>query len=109
MRQIRRYNNRKLYDTKESRYVTLEQLAGIIKAGETIEVRDVATESDITSKTLAQIVFVTNSGQLSPRGFHDLIRRGNKAFSVERFKGGDPESQVLDRDPDRGRTFVTED
>lgn len=108
MRTIRRYSNRKLYDTKESRYTTLEELRGLIASGETIKVVDgkPGTDArDITSKTLAQIVFTTMGDKLSQRGFHDLIRRGNKGFSVERFKDQDaPGDQRLDGPSDPSRS-----
>ena len=57
MRVIKRYSNRKLYDTHESRYVTLDQLAELIRQGEEIRVMDNTTERDLTSATLAQIIF----------------------------------------------------
>jgi polyhydroxyalkanoate synthesis repressor PhaR len=57
MRLIRRYANRKLYDTKESRYVTLDQVADFVRAGEEIRVLDNATARDVTAAKLAQIIF----------------------------------------------------
>src|SRR4029453_6274804 len=53
---IKRYSNRKLYDTQESRYVTLEELEELIRAGKEISVVDVSTGEDLTSVTLAQII-----------------------------------------------------
>ena len=53
---IKRYSNRKLYDTQESRYVTLEELEELIRAGKEIAVVDVSTGEDLTSVTLAQII-----------------------------------------------------
>ena len=53
---IKRYSNRKLYDTQESRYVTLEELEELIRAGREISVVDVSTGEDLTSVTLAQII-----------------------------------------------------
>jgi polyhydroxyalkanoate synthesis repressor PhaR len=57
MRIIRRYANRKLYDLQESRYVTLDKLAGITRMGEEFQVVDNVTGRDLTAATLAQIVF----------------------------------------------------
>lgn len=57
MRIIRRYSNRKLYDTQESHYVTLQALAALIRSGEEIQVTDHATGRDLTTATLAQIIF----------------------------------------------------
>jgi len=56
---IKRYQNRKLYDTLLSRYITLEDLAKMIKNGEDIVVVDNLTEKDITSNTLTQLILET--------------------------------------------------
>jgi polyhydroxyalkanoate synthesis repressor PhaR len=55
-RVIKRYSNRKLYDTKESRYVTLLQIAEMIRADEDIQVFDTTTQEDKTDVTLALII-----------------------------------------------------
>jgi polyhydroxyalkanoate synthesis repressor PhaR len=52
---IKRYANRKLYDTRDSRYVTLLQLAAMIREGEDVRVLDNATKEDKTEVTLALI------------------------------------------------------
>jgi polyhydroxyalkanoate synthesis repressor PhaR len=57
MRVIRRYSNRKLYDTQESHYVTLAQVAAIIRAGDEVQVLDKDTGRDLTSATMALIIF----------------------------------------------------
>jgi polyhydroxyalkanoate synthesis repressor PhaR len=54
---IKRYSNRKLYDTVESRYVTLDEIAEMIKTGVEVKIVDNQTKEDLTSVTLAQIVF----------------------------------------------------
>ncbi|MCI0572561.1 MAG: transcriptional regulator [Myxococcaceae bacterium] len=54
---IKRYTNRKLYDTVESRYVTLDEIAEMIKQGVEVKIVDNKTKEDLTSVTLAQIVF----------------------------------------------------
>ena len=54
---IKRYANRKLYDTVESRYVTLEEIAEMVKAGAEVRIVDNRTKDDLTSVTLAQIIF----------------------------------------------------
>ena len=53
---IKRYSNRKLYDTQESRYVTLEEIEEMIRAGREISVVDAASGEDLTSVTLTQII-----------------------------------------------------
>jgi polyhydroxyalkanoate synthesis repressor PhaR len=57
MRLIRRYSNRKLYDTKDSRYVTLQQVGEFVRGGDEIRVLDNVTERDVTAAKLAQIIF----------------------------------------------------
>ncbi len=54
---IKRYQNRKLYDTQSSRYVTLDDIANMVKEGHDIQVIDNRTHEDLTSITLAQIIF----------------------------------------------------
>jgi polyhydroxyalkanoate synthesis repressor PhaR len=54
---IKRYTNRKLYDTVESRYVTLDEIAEMVKQGVEVKIIDNRTKEDLTSVTLAQIVF----------------------------------------------------
>lgn len=54
---IKRYTNRKLYDTVESRYVTLDEIADMIKQGVEVKIVDNRSKEDLTSVTLAQIVF----------------------------------------------------
>jgi polyhydroxyalkanoate synthesis repressor PhaR len=76
---VKRYSNRKLYDTQESRYVTLEELEELIRAGKEISVVDVSTGEDLTSVTLAQIILENerNHRATLPTGFlHQLIKHG---------------------------------
>src|SRR5260221_4347118 len=54
---IKKYANRRLYNTGTSTYVTLEDLAGMVKAGEDFIVHDAKTGDDITRSVLAQIIF----------------------------------------------------
>lgn len=53
---IKRYSNRKLYDTKGSRYVTLLQIAEMVRAGEDVQIIDNASKEDKTDVTLALII-----------------------------------------------------
>jgi polyhydroxyalkanoate synthesis repressor PhaR len=55
-RLIKRYGNRKLYDTQESRYVTLEAIAAFVKQGEEVRVVDNDSGEDLTAVTFAQII-----------------------------------------------------
>ena len=56
MKVIKRYQNRKLYDTQDSCYVTLEDIRDMIKQGEDVQIIDNATKEDLTSVTLAEII-----------------------------------------------------
>lgn len=55
-RLIKRYANRKLYDTARSRYVTLDEIAEMIKGGDDIQIIDNQTKADLTAVTMAQIL-----------------------------------------------------
>jgi polyhydroxyalkanoate synthesis repressor PhaR len=55
-RVIRRYGNRKLYDARAGRHVTLDDVAALVAAGEEVRVLDRATGDDLTAVTLAQVV-----------------------------------------------------
>src|SRR5438552_13698310 len=54
---IKKYANRRLYNTGTSTYVTLEDLATMVKAGENFVVYDAKTNEDITRSVLTQIIF----------------------------------------------------
>ena len=56
IRLIKRYGSRKLYDTEESRYVSLEELGGWIRDGQQIRVVDNKTQEEVTAQTLTQII-----------------------------------------------------
>ena len=53
---IKRYSNRKLYDTKDSRYVTLQQIGEMVRQGEDVQIIDNKTKEDKTEVTLALII-----------------------------------------------------
>src|SRR5207302_5487750 len=76
---IKRYSNRKLYDTQESRYVTLEEIEEMIRAGKEIAVVDAASGEDLTSVTLAQIILENERSHRAalPSAFlHQLVKHG---------------------------------
>jgi len=82
---IKRYSNRKLYDTRDSRYVTLLQIADMVRAGEDVQIIDNATKEDKTEVTLALIISEELKSQ--PRSvplatLRDLIhQRGEKLLT----------------------------
>jgi len=65
---IKRYANRKLYDTEHSRYVTLDQISEMIRNGDDVKIVDNKTKEDLTTVTLAQIIFEVGkeAAQLPP-------------------------------------------
>ncbi len=83
-RTIKRYESRKLYDSEESRYVSLQEIAEWIRDGQEIEVIDNATDEVVTGQTLAQIILDegrSGRGRLSPELLHDLVRASGEKIS----------------------------
>ena len=81
---IKRYQNRKLYDTHESSYVTLDEIAKMIKAGEDLRVIDNKTKNDITAATLTQLLYESErkaKTQPSVDLLKEIIRHGDGSFS----------------------------
>jgi polyhydroxyalkanoate synthesis repressor PhaR len=80
---IKRYTNRKLYDTVESRYVTLDEIAQMIKGGAEVKIIDNRTKEDLTSVTLAQIIFEEEKkkNQMPLSVLREIIRRPGDALS----------------------------
>jgi polyhydroxyalkanoate synthesis repressor PhaR len=80
---IKRYPNRKLYDTQARRYVTLDEVADLIRDGQDVVVVDHASEEDLTAVTLAQILL----GEEKRRGYlpqsllAGLVRAGGQTLS----------------------------
>lgn len=54
---IKRYSNRKLYDTERSTYITLDEIKEMVKRGDDLRIIDNSTKEDLTNVTLAQIIF----------------------------------------------------
>jgi polyhydroxyalkanoate synthesis repressor PhaR len=81
VRLIKRYGSRKLYDTEESRYVSLEEIAEFVRSGQTVQVLDNDTAEDVTTPTLAQVILEEGrSGQraLPSALLHELVRLGGR-------------------------------
>jgi polyhydroxyalkanoate synthesis repressor PhaR len=55
-RRIKRYSNRKLYDTIQRRYITLQDISRLVSQGETVEIVDHDSGQDVTAVVLAQVV-----------------------------------------------------
>lgn len=81
---VKRYANRKLYDTQSSHYVTLDQIAEMIRTGEEVRILDNTSKEDLTSVTLAQIILEEEKKQKSflPLGaMRHIIQSGGASLS----------------------------
>ncbi|WP_263789250.1 polyhydroxyalkanoate synthesis regulator DNA-binding domain-containing protein [Salinibacter sp.] len=84
-RRIKRYDNRKLYDTETSEYVSLSDIAALVRQGNTVEVVDKATGEDITARTLTQIILEegrNGAPVIPPDLLHTLLRRSGEALDM---------------------------
>lgn len=93
IRLIKRYESRKLYDTEESRYVSLDEIASWVRQGQEVKVVDNATGADVTSQTLTQIILDEGrrgTSFLPSDLLHDLVRVGEKAMhtGIEQVQHG---------------------
>ncbi len=82
-RLIKRYDNRKLYDTAASEYVSLSDIAGLVRSGETVRVVDNTTGQDLTAQTLTQVILEEGKeGRTAIPSdiLHDLLRRSEEAL-----------------------------
>lgn len=92
IRVIKRYESRKLYDTEESRYVSLEDIAQWVREGQDVRVIDNATSADVSAQVLTQIILdegKKGSSFLPTELLHELVRAGEKALSegVDQVQG----------------------
>jgi polyhydroxyalkanoate synthesis repressor PhaR len=93
IRRIKRYESRKLYDTEESRYVSLEEIGELVRRGQEVQVIDNASGEDVTAQTLTLVILEDGrAGRtiLSTDLLHELLRRGERALNtgVEQAKQG---------------------
>lgn len=80
---IKRYPNRKLYDTKAKRYVTLDEIAAMVRDERDVRVLDHESGEDVTSLTLTQIILEQekkSGGYLSSSLLTNLIRSGGETL-----------------------------
>ncbi len=88
---IKRYQNRKLYDTQQSCYVTLDDIAKMIRVNEEVVVIDNKSKNDITASTLTQIIFESEkkASQYAPLfTLREIIQHGNGSISAYLAKLG---------------------
>lgn len=85
MRTIKRYPNRKLYDTEAKQYITLDSIASLIRDGQDVQVIDHSSGDDLTALTLSQIIFEQEkrqSGFLPRSILTNLIQVGGDRISA---------------------------
>jgi polyhydroxyalkanoate synthesis repressor PhaR len=80
---IKKYANRRLYNTQDSRYVTLEQLSGMVKQGAEVKVVDARSGEDVTGFILTQIILEESKHHalLPVSLLHLIIRYGDNILS----------------------------
>ncbi len=96
---IKRYGNRKLYDTARSSYVVLNDIAKMIRNEEEVQIIDNETKDDITSDTLTQIIFGAEkkSSCSAPLGLlKSIIKNGDGSFSNYLAEKGLFKGQIMD-------------
>lgn len=105
---IKRYANRKLYNTHSSRYITLKGIAELLEAGEEVRVIDNETGEDITSVALSQIlVDETRSNNEPSRSLlTQIMERGGDALYDVLKKGVDDATGNIDEIQDRFRNII---
>lgn len=84
---IKRYPNRKLYDTEAKRYITLNEIAALIRSGNEVTVMDHATDEDLTAVVLTQIIFEQEKmqkGFLPKSVLTNLVRAGGDTLGTLR-------------------------
>ena len=85
VRLIKRYESRKLYDTEESRYVSLDEIAAFVRGGQEVRVIDNSSSEDVTAQTLTLIILEEGKAGrsvLPSELMHELLRSGERAFST---------------------------
>lgn len=96
MKTIKRYPNRKLYDTEASRYITLEEIAEHLRGGGEVRVVDSRTGQDITSVTLAQVLVGEEKRQRGDVPFQRLLAFLQSGGEYLQRKFGTPVTSLKD-------------
>jgi polyhydroxyalkanoate synthesis repressor PhaR len=91
--QIRKYSNRRLYDTTRSRHITADELYQLVRDGHDVIVTDSATGEDITHQVLTQMIFERDSPKLDvfpTTLLHEIIRANQQMWKkfAEQWLGG---------------------
>lgn len=105
-RVIKKYPNRRLYDTEESRYITLSEIRQLVQEGIPFKVIERKTQSDITTQVLLQVI-----GDLESRG-NGLLSAELLSALIRRYQSGQPEDvnrRLLDALEKPGREPMARD
>jgi polyhydroxyalkanoate synthesis repressor PhaR len=108
---IKRYGNRKLYDTQASHYVTLEEISRMVRSGQDVRVVDNKTHEDLTSVTLAQIMLeeeknkknayplslLKNLIQSSGESLTEWVQKGKESITSMRQEGKEQISRIIEK------------
>jgi polyhydroxyalkanoate synthesis repressor PhaR len=79
---VKKYPNRRLYDTEASRYITVEELAERVRAGRDVRVLDARSDEDLTQPTLVQLLVEGKRAHLLPVPLlHQLVRMGDDSLA----------------------------
>jgi len=105
---IKRYANRKLYNTETSRYITLKGIAKLLDEGESVQVVDKETGEDITQVTLSQILVGNERAKENPSDtlITQILSRGGDALYGALKKSVDEANDGIEDFQDRVRQFV---
>jgi polyhydroxyalkanoate synthesis repressor PhaR len=109
-RVVKRYSNRKLYDTKDSRYVTLPQIAVMVRDGQEVQIIDNTTKEDITEVTLAQIIYEEQkekSRSVPLQTLRDLIHQRTEKVLADLREG--PIGRLIPGSPKDGKGEAKEE
>ena len=107
-RVVKRYANRKLYDTQRSRYVTLDQIAEMIRGGEDVKIVDNNSKEDLTAITLTQIIFEEEKKQsfLPLSALRNIIQSGANNMTQIASQAGERMRGIFKRERDENGNEV---
>jgi len=108
---IKRYANRKLYNTETSRYITLKGIAELLNEGDEVRVIDNATGEDITSVALSQILVDSKRSNTSPPNklLSQIFGRGGDALYDALKRGVDDATDGIGELQERMRRIVSQE
>jgi len=104
---VKKYPNRRLYDTQASRYITLDELQAVIRRGQDVLVQDASTGVDLTQETLTQIILERGNGRILPSTLlMRLIRLDDEALGEFRTRYVGWALEVYVNAKDRAKSFL---